>query len=64
MKRIENIRRLSIVAILFLIFLLFLIQPSFSYFKLTKENPDAIVLETVELSYTITSSSLSNNQII
>ena len=63
MKRIENIKRLSIVVILFLIFLLFLIQPSFSYFKLTKENPDAIVLETVELSYTITSSSLSNNQI-
>ena len=62
MKRIENIKRLNIVVILFLIFLLFLIQPSFSYFKLTKENPDAIVLETVELSYTITSSSLSNNQ--
>ena len=63
MKRIGNIKRLSIVVILFLIFLLFLIQPSFSYFKLTKENPDAIVLETVELSYTITSSSLNNNQI-
>ena len=59
----KNIKRLNIVVILFLIFLLFLIQPSFSYFKLTKENPDAIVLETVELSYTITSSSLNNNQI-
>lgn len=41
-----------------------LINTSYSFYKETKENKDAVYLEGVELVYTITSSSLSNNQIV
>ena len=64
MKRVKHIKIINIIIIFILISFLFFVHPSFSYFKLTKENTNAIVLEAVELNYTITSSTSTNNQMI
>lgn len=41
-----------------------LVNSSYSFYKTMKENKNALYLEGVNLVYTITSSSLSNNQIV
>lgn len=45
------------------LFCLCLIRPSYSYYKITKENSNAFVLEGVELTYQLVSSDLTNNQL-
>ena len=51
-----------ILLIVFFFFCFF--RNTYSYFKLSKELSDAVILETVTLSCNLTSSSFSNNQIL
>ncbi len=51
------------VAVFLFVFCWFFLNPSYSYYKLTKENKNALTLNGVELSYTITADNLENRTI-
>lgn len=60
----KNKRKLFLLSgILFLVVCLFFLHPSYSYYKLTKENSNALHLQGVELAYTITSTNLTDKKI-
>ena len=61
MKKIKPKLKYIIIAVLFIC--LCAINSSYSYYKLTKENKNALTLNGVELTYTITSDSLENRKI-
>ncbi len=61
MKKIRPKLKYIIIPVLFLC--LCAISSSYSYYKLTKENKNALTLNGVELDYTITSDSLENKTI-
>lgn len=66
MKRLKFTWKLEhkYLLVLGLFLCLCLVNSSYSFYKQSKENKNAIYLEGVDLVYTITSSSLSDNQIV